>query len=103
MIGEKPLFPHDCPTCRFLGRFRFEGQDRDLYYCPGEPTVLARFGKDGDYASGLPFINNNPLREAALRAIEAGHLDPKIETGCAGQGTVEEYLTRTMAADSAAT
>ena len=102
---DKPKYVHDCDHCKFLGRFN----EYDLYCCIDDKnnnldtTVIARHGPDGDYMSGLPFIKKNPLREAALRAIEAGHLDPKIETGGAGQGTVGEYLTKTMAADSAAT
>lgn len=90
-----PKWEHDCHTCKYLGNLKHEDVDYDLYFCSYEPTVIARFGTQGDYLSGLPFINHNPLREAALRAIEAGMLNPKIETGGAGQGTVEEYLVRT--------
>ncbi len=63
---------HDCLVCEYLGSvsgpetpnvMRDQGyprskisQDRpitqfDLYYCPRDKTLIARFGKDGDYMS----------------------------------------------------
>lgn len=54
-----PKFQHDCSRCVYLGHF----EDHDLYYCAGEPTVIARFGDEGpDYGSGLPFAET-PLAE----------------------------------------
>jgi hypothetical protein len=50
----KPIFRHDCEACSFLGHY----EEHDLYYCPGEPTVIARYGSEGpDYKSGLVFAN----------------------------------------------
>jgi hypothetical protein len=41
---------HDCSKCTPLGIF----EDYDLYYCDStETTLIARFGEDGDYKSGL--------------------------------------------------
>jgi len=54
-----PKFTHDCEGCKFLGHY----EGHDLYYCAGEPTVIARYGSDGPaYASGLAFANA-PLNE----------------------------------------
>ena len=49
-----PVFPHDCESCIFLGRYR----ERDLYYClssaDGHDTIVVRYGsKPEEYASGL--------------------------------------------------
>ena len=59
-----PRFEHDCDSCVFLGRYRFENDpnkrfDYDLYVCgQGDksfPTVIARFSDElPDYMSGLP-------------------------------------------------
>ena len=50
----KPRFQHDCDNCVFLGHY----EGHDLYYCPREPTVIARYGGGGpEYTSGLPFAN----------------------------------------------
>lgn len=47
----KPRHPHDCERCTFLGTFG----SHDLYYCAKQPhlgpTVIARFGPEGDYNS----------------------------------------------------
>lgn len=49
-------FTHDCETCQFLGAVTLDGKTADLYYCKGEPTIIARFSDEGgDYASGLCF------------------------------------------------
>ena len=64
-------YEHDCDNCCPLGEY----QEFDLYYCPqsGIPTVIARFGEDGEYYSGLNFADNIPaLGEARKRAIEKG-------------------------------
>ncbi len=70
-----PRFEHDCNVCVFLGQFA--GQD--LYYCPGEPTVTARFGNKGEeYSSGLAFGRHHkmdlqhPLGEAYRRSRARG-------------------------------
>ena len=60
---------HDCSQCHFLGRH----EDNDLYFCPVEPTIIARYGADGDYWSGLVFgyvKDSIPgLNEALKRAL----------------------------------
>lgn len=69
-MGE-PRYLHDCEECVFLGT-----HDRyDLYYCEANPTVIARYGTDGDYLSGLIVAATVPvLAIATVRAITAGVL-----------------------------
>jgi len=45
-----PRHAHDCEKCTFLGCYG----DADLYHCTaslGGPTVIARYGREDDYAS----------------------------------------------------
>lgn len=42
MSEESPKFLHDCEMCIFLGHF----EKHDLYYCPSEKTLTARFDHD---------------------------------------------------------
>ena len=79
---ELPLFQHDCSFCNFLGNFN----GHDLYHCKGvSETLIARYGGDGDYVSGLVFsvpfrsaldgkihAPNPELAEARRRAIQLG-------------------------------
>jgi len=67
-------YQHDCDQCKPLG----EHEEYDLYFCEqnGSPTVIARFGLDGDYLSGLPVSNSGVLFVAKTRAIAAGLLAP---------------------------
>lgn len=72
---NKPRFRHDCDTCIFLKRYG----NHDLYYCPGEHTVVARYGDDGpDYKSGwnagCEGINSGggPLAAAVWETVERG-------------------------------
>lgn len=52
----KPNYKHDCNVCQFLGATILDGKTFDLYYCAGEPTVIARWSDEGsEYASGLSF------------------------------------------------
>ncbi len=37
-----PLYAHDCPECRFVGRL--DGQD--LYHCPEDGSYVRRFGSE---------------------------------------------------------
>jgi hypothetical protein len=67
-----------------------EWKEFDLYFCPqhGVPTVIARYGPDGDYQSGLPAADAIPaLGEAKRRAIAAGLL-PAVPGGNPRQGDV---------------
>lgn len=70
-------YEHDCDQCKPLGVH----DEFDLYFCEqhGMPTVIARFGVDGDYLSGMCFATDGPLREAKTRAIVAGFLMPNVE------------------------
>ena len=43
---------HDCTCCNPLGQVG----EYDLYFCMqggDNPTVIARYGRDGDYMSGI--------------------------------------------------
>lgn len=63
-----PAYTHDCTHCLFLGRW----EGFDLYFCPNEPTVLARAGDEGpDYTSGLN-ATTPVLMEAQERAVRLG-------------------------------
>ena len=59
---ESSRFRHDCTACIFLGQFH----EFDLYFCPVEPTVIARIS-DSEYYSGLTFCVSNPILSVALR------------------------------------
>jgi hypothetical protein len=69
-------YEHDCDQCKPLGAH----DEFDLYFCEqhGMPTVIARFGADGDYLSGMCFATDGPLKEAKTRAIVAGFLMPNV-------------------------
>ena len=79
---ETPIYKHDCPCCTFLGNYEVEGTKYDLYHCEQSsmdtPTVIARFGTDGSYMSGMSFGMNDllngreisPLATAFKRAYE---------------------------------
>lgn len=46
-----PKHEHDCDDCEFHGQVVNHEVLHDVYYCPREETVIARFGKHGDYSS----------------------------------------------------
>jgi len=62
-------FQHDCKHCVPLGQY----QENDLYYCDqdGCPTVIARYGSDGqDCTSGMGFADIDPrLGIARMMAV----------------------------------
>lgn len=69
-MGET-RYMHDCEECVFLGTH----DQYDLYYCEANPTVIARYGAEGDYLSGLLLASLVPvLAIATVRAINAGLL-----------------------------
>jgi len=77
MNGLKPRYNHDCNHCVFLGRYK----KFDLYVCVGsertgkkfDDTIIARYGVDGDYYSGMAFRDKiEPLRKAFKRACDKG-------------------------------
>lgn len=51
---------HDCDCCKHLGSEQKDDNAYDYYVCEqqGMPTVIARFGSDGDYFSGLLFVKS---------------------------------------------
>ena len=73
--NEKPNYKHDCEKCIYLGVFNGD----DLYYCSGSrgniPTVISRYGEDGEYQSGMIFAEhekedmNSSIGEAYRRAV----------------------------------
>jgi hypothetical protein len=75
MMEQEPRWEHDCSDCTWLGPF--EGSD--LYACisgygPDNlkiDTVIARYGTDGEYVSGLSFIDRDKrLGTAYGRALD---------------------------------
>lgn len=79
-LAYRPAYKHDCDDCLFLGHW----QGLDLYFCPNEPTVIARGGDEGpNYTSGL---NCEPpaLVEAQERAVRLGFV---------AQGPATRYVT----------
>ena len=68
----KPQHTHDCDSCTFLGT----SANYDLYHCGQEgsmPTVIARYGEDGSYKSGMYFASRDKeLGEAKELAIAKG-------------------------------
>ena len=68
---DAPIHEHDCTNCTFLGNY----ENKDLYHCDqnGNPTVISRFGSDGDYSSGMMFADVRvDLAEAKARAEALG-------------------------------
>jgi hypothetical protein len=69
---------HDCACCTYLGQH----EQYDLHYCGrGRPTVIARFGPDGDYLSGMDFAIDGSipvLTEALHRAIKQKLVTVKV-------------------------
>ncbi len=109
---------HDCECCHYLGSEKKKKEELDYYVCDQgdkRPTVIARFGVDGDYYSGLFPVKGyamqmldkqqektlaeavlslrkdksdlTPLIEATARAIEQGFLDENLN-----MKTVEKKL-----------
>lgn len=87
--GNKNKFHnHDCECCHYLGSESTAKDNMDYYVCEqggAIPTVIARFGDDGDYYSGIyavkelarNFIKNNPqenlnLAQAVLMIRNSG-------------------------------
>lgn len=62
-------FAHDCESCRRLATVVDGGRRFDLYACPEEGGVVARFGHEGWEYSSLPLhlarTEDGPLRVAA--------------------------------------
>lgn len=74
---SRKMHQHDCDHCEYLGNWQRNAEHYDLYFCRqnGIPTVIARFGEEGDYFSGLSLCDiERSLREARDRATILGHL-----------------------------
>ena len=77
---DKPRYKHDCNKCHFLGQY----EKYDLYFCPKEPTVVARYSNEGDgynYNSGMVFAitsSHHHYREALIRALRISEFKGKI-------------------------
>lgn len=79
-MSDTPRYQHDCDHCVYLGNY----EKCDLYVCVGKAqneidcTVIARYGDQGDYTSGICFRDHiKPLGVAFDRAVKLGLLDPK--------------------------
>jgi len=46
-VTELSRHEHDCDTCVFMGRF----EKYDLYFCPSDKSLIARYGVYGEYMS----------------------------------------------------
>lgn len=80
MNNFKPVHDHDCDACTYLKTVNIDNRVYDLYHClqgSTRHTVIARYGVDGDYLSGLSCSDDGILRRAAYAAIEAGLLTYK--------------------------
>lgn len=80
-LTSTKLHEHDCDECTYLGTL----EDHDLYICERGPgkTLIARFGIDGDYKSGLHCVGSDFHITTAYRvAYFAGYIGaydlPKI-------------------------
>jgi hypothetical protein len=90
-----PQFQHDCESCRWMGRYSKQlnedgtekaGEpDVDLYFCPGDGSIVARYGDEpARYTAHLPLIirslgaaqlnlnGQRPLWIGYIRARHAG-------------------------------
>lgn len=70
-LDHKPIHKHDCNTCTFLGNYRDISKAYDLYWHddPIHPeliTVVARYGNDENYISGLSFLGTTPALQVAF-------------------------------------
>ena len=73
----KPRYEHDCSACVFLGQY----QEYDLYFCPGEPTIVCREDANG-YRSGMVFAvasKNRCYQEALILALRTEHKDKIVK------------------------
>lgn len=53
---------HDCECCHYLGSDAKNNHLFDYYVCEQGgviPTVIARYGNEGNYASGLDFVKHS--------------------------------------------
>lgn len=77
-----PRFKHNCLHCIFLGVFN----EYDLYGCPKNKTILARFGNNEiDYVSGYfnkdAVVELNEAYKRACKLLEFQNLGWQIDGG----------------------
>jgi hypothetical protein len=77
-ISNKKNHIHDCSNCQYLG----SSNDHDYYFCfskeyPILSTLIARFGENGDYSSGLEFVMSNTELNVALRLASEQNVLPE--------------------------
>lgn len=86
----KPFHEHDCDRCIYLGSSEEmvgeELEKFDYYFChdtndhPCLATLIARFGRFGDYSSGLDFTMSSISLNKALRlAVEKNILPEDVK------------------------
>jgi hypothetical protein len=77
-METEPRYDHDCDACVYLGQY----EQYDLYYCPGEPTIVCRYSSDGpDYRSGLDaavIFDRVCYQEGLVRALRNPEFRPQI-------------------------
>ncbi len=77
------MYHEPIDEANYLGSFQKNNLDFDLYFAPqgNSPTVIAKFGPDGDYFSGLLIIKSlldkNKAFESQLKKL-AQEEDPII-------------------------
>lgn len=74
-MKKSPLHEHDCNNCIYLGSF----YKKDYYLCiskehPFLSTFIARYGKNGNYSSGIEFCWSNIYLNIALKLAEKQNL-----------------------------
>lgn len=80
-IGDifiEPTHRHDCESCVLLDSYYEDGKHYDLYFCKqggiGD-TVIARYGENEEYYSGLTFSSTNKhLKKAKELSEKLGFL-----------------------------
>jgi hypothetical protein len=73
---NSPKFIHDCLHCVFLGHL----QKHDLYYCPREKVLTARFDHDDlDCRVEVAEATSDPIMGEAFRRAKARGLIQEIE------------------------
>lgn len=70
-MKNTPIHEHDCKHCIYIG----SSYKRDYYLCiskehPSLSTLVARYGKDGNYNSGLEFCWSNIYLNKALKLAD---------------------------------
>ena len=78
----KPYHKHDSDTSNYLGSETVNSTNYDYYYAGqgGFPTVIARFGENGDYYSSLLIVKSLLDKHSHLSNIEQlSQIDKKDE------------------------